>query len=100
MKPGTDRATLVAQLQPLAHRVQQRLGGPAPYVRIMERHRPLVTPLREHLVGTIATPLWILLGTVGIVFLIACTNVASLFTVRTENRRRDLAVCWLGDRTH
>ena len=56
MKPGTDRAALVAQLEPLARRVQQRLGGPAPYVRIMERHRPVVKPLREQLVGTIATP--------------------------------------------
>ena len=92
MKPGTDRAALVAQLEPLARRVQQRLGGPAPYVRIMERHRPVVKPLREQLVGTIATPLWILLGTVGIVFLIACANVANLFTVRAENRRRDLVV--------
>jgi putative ABC transport system permease protein len=92
MAPGTDRAALVSQLEPLARRVQQRLGGPAPYVRIMERHRPVVTPLREHLVGRIATPLWILLGTVGIVFLIACANVANLFTVRAENRRRDLAV--------
>jgi putative ABC transport system permease protein len=92
MKPGTDRAALVAQLEPLARRVQQRLGGPAPYARIMERHRPVVKPLREHLVGNISTALWILLGTVGIVFLIACANVASLFTVRAENRRRDLAV--------
>jgi putative ABC transport system permease protein len=92
MKPGTDRAALVAELEPLARRVQQRLGGPAPYVRIMERHRPIVKPLREHLVGGISTPLWILLGTTAIVFLIACANVASLFTVRAENRRRDLAV--------
>ena len=92
MKAGTDRAGLVAQLEPLARRVQQRLGGPAPYVRIMERHRPVVKPLKEQLVGKIATPLWILLGTVGIVFLIACANVANLFTVRAENRRRDLVV--------
>jgi predicted permease len=92
MKPGTERAALEAQLEPLARRVQQRLGGPAPYARIMERHRPVVKPLREHLVGAISTPLWILLGAVGIVFLIACANVASLFTVRSENRRRDLAV--------
>jgi len=58
----------------------------------MERHRPIVKPLREQLAGKIATPLWILLGTVGIVFLIACANVANLFTVRAENRRRDLVV--------
>ena len=92
LRPGTDRAALVAQLEPLARRVQQRLGGPAPYARIMERHQPVVKPLREHLVGPIATPLWILLGTVGIVFLIACANVANLFTVRAEGRRHDLAV--------
>ena len=90
--PGTDRVRLMAQLEPLARRVQQRLGGPAPYVKIMERHRPIVMPLREHLVGKIATALWILLGTVAIVFLIACVNVANLFTVRAETRRTDFAV--------
>ncbi len=92
MKPGVDPAQVVAQMEPLARRVQQRLGGPAPYQKIMERHRPVVKPLREQLVGGISTPLWILLGTVAIVFLIACANVANLFTVRAENRRRDLAV--------
>ena len=92
LAPNTDRAAVIAQLEPLARRVQQRLGGPAPYVRIMERHRPIVQPLREHLVGKISTALWILLGTVGIVFLIACANIASLFTVRAENRRLDLVV--------
>jgi putative ABC transport system permease protein len=92
MKAGTDPAELMSQLEPLARRVQQRLGGPAPYVRIMERHRPVVKLLREEMVGTMGTALWILLGTVAIVFLIACANVASLFTVRAETRRRDLAV--------
>jgi putative ABC transport system permease protein len=92
IKPGTDRAALVAQLEPLARQVQQRLGGPAPYARIMERHRPVVKPLREQLVGRISTALWILLGTVGIVFLVACVNVANLFTVRAENRRVELSV--------
>ena len=29
MKPGMDRAALVAQLEPIARQVQQRLGGPA-----------------------------------------------------------------------
>jgi predicted permease len=90
--PGADLAGLSTQLQPLARRVQERLGGPAPYKRIMEHYRPVVTPLREHLIGKIATPLWIVMGTVGIVFLIACANVANLFMVRTESRRRELAV--------
>jgi predicted permease len=90
--PGTDLESLAAQLRPFAPRVQERLGGPATYKRIMEHYRPVVTPLREHLIGKIATPLWILMGTVGIVFLIACANVANLFMVRSESRRRELAV--------
>jgi predicted permease len=92
VSPGTTPELLEVQLQPLARRVQQRLGGPAPYVRIMERHRPLVKPLREHLVGKISTALWILLGVVAIVFLIASVNVMNLFMVRAESRRADLAV--------
>ena len=92
LKPGTDRAALVAQLEPLARRVQQRLGGPAQYAKIMERHRPIVRPLRDAMVGAVSTALWILFGAVGIVFLIACANIASLFTVRAENRRLDLVV--------
>lgn len=91
--PGTDRARLVAQLAPLAGRVQERLGGSAPYAQIMQHYRPVVRPLREQLVGNkAATALSILLGTVGVVFLIACANVANLFTIRAESRRRDLAV--------
>jgi predicted permease len=90
--PGVDPAQLAAQLEPFARRVQQRLGGPAPYARIMQHHRPIVKPLREHLVGRIATALWVLLATGGIVFLVACVNVANLFTVRGETRRGDLAV--------
>jgi putative ABC transport system permease protein len=78
LKAGADPATLRAQLEPLPRRVQQRLGGPAPYVRIMERYQPVVTPLREHLVGAISTPLLILSGTVALVFLTTCANVAPL----------------------
>lgn len=54
---GVDREALTAQLAPLAMRVQERLGGPAPYRRIMERYRPIVKPLREQLVGKAAAPL-------------------------------------------
>jgi predicted permease len=92
LAPGTDPVQLAAQLEPLAKRVQQRLGGPAPYVRIMQHHRPVVTSLRDYLVGDIATALWVLIATVGIVFLVACVNVANLFTVRGETRRVDLTV--------
>lgn len=92
LAPGTEHARLTAQLAPLPRRVQERLGGPATYARIMQRYRPVVVSLDQHLVGNVARPLWVILGTVGIIFLIACANVANLFTVRAEGRRRDLAV--------
>ncbi|MGH7574072.1 MAG: ABC transporter permease, partial [Longimicrobiales bacterium] len=57
MAPGADGVGLVAQLAPLARRVQERLGGSASYARIIERHRPVVTPLREHMVGNVGTAL-------------------------------------------
>ncbi len=53
---------------------------------------PLVRPLIEDVVGDIGNILWILLGTVGIVLLVACANVANLFLVRAEGRQQELAI--------
>ena len=92
MKPGVTIADLSAQLGTVARRLPDRFGGNAQYARLIALHRPVVRLLETQLVGDYAKPLWILLGTVGIVFLIACANVANLFIVRAESRRQDLAV--------
>ncbi|HMA03613.1 MAG: ABC transporter permease [Gemmatimonas sp.] len=54
--------------------------------------RPQVAPLLDSIVGDVSSLLWILLGSVGLVLLIACANVANLFLVRGEARQLELAV--------
>ena len=49
----------------------------------------LVSPLRDIVIGGMSHTLWILLGAVAIVMLIAFANVANLFLVRAEARRRE-----------
>src|SRR5207248_3935949 len=63
------------------------------YARIIDKHRAIVGPVLDRILGpTLRTSLWVLLGAVTVVLLIACANVANLFMVRAESRRRDTTV--------
>ena len=53
---------------------------------------PSIQPLKVEVVGDIGPTLWVIMGTLGLVLLIACANVANLLLVRAEGRQHELAI--------
>ncbi len=53
---------------------------------------PKVQPLKQDIVGDIGPALWVVMGTLALVLLIACANVANLLLVRAEARQQEFAI--------
>jgi putative ABC transport system permease protein len=83
LKPGTTLAQANADVG--------RLIGLLPPVFARLELQPNVRPLADDVIGDIGGILWILLAAVGVVWLIACGNVANLFLVRAEGRHQEFA---------
>ena len=86
MKPAATLAGLRAQLTTVA----RRLARQYPETDAGRGARPV--PLREDQSGGARLPLLILLGTVAMVLLIACVNIASLLLARAAERQREAAI--------
>lgn len=93
MAPESTVESVSAEVQALLSRLEEIFpedGSAAFLGDVAIRGR--IQPLKEAMVGNVSTTLWILLGTVGFVLLIACANVANLLLVRAESRQRELAL--------
>jgi len=95
LKPGVTIAQANADIARMIPLVAERFPMPPGFTKQMfedVRIGPNVRPLASDVIGDVGRVLWILLGTVGIVLLIACANVANLFLVRAEGRQQELAI--------
>jgi len=86
LSPGTPIATARAEMSALAATLAKDLG-----VR-PENEGVMLVPLQEGLYGRGRSVLFVLLGAVGLVLLIACANVAGLLLARAAEREQELAV--------
>ncbi len=66
-------------------------GSDPHYYRIW-KITPSLLPLKDQVVGSVGNVLWVVMATIGVVMLIACTNVANLLLVRADARQHELAV--------
>ena len=81
-----------ARLIPVAFRSFPPSPGSSFATSEQFRLTPAFTSLKASVLGDIGGVLWVVMGTVGMVLLIACTNVADLMFVRTQGRQQELAI--------
>ncbi len=86
LKPGVSLQQAQAEMDTIARRLEQT------YPNTNANRGALVTPLHEQLFGNMQLMLWILLGAVGCVLLVACANVANLLLQRAATRRKETVI--------
>ncbi len=86
MKDGITVQMALADMTSIAKQLEVQYPGSN------RRQGASVMPLSEQIVGDIRPILLVLLGGAGLLLVIACVNVSSLLLVRSEARRREIAV--------
>ena len=86
LRDGVTAQAAQAEMTAIAKQLQQQ------YAMTGRDLSASVVPLAEIIIGDVRPILLTLLGGAGLLLLIACVNVASLVLVRSESRRREIAV--------
>jgi predicted permease len=86
LKDGISAQTASAEMKTIAAQLEMQ------YPADNRGQSAIVTPLSEVVVAIVRPILLALLGGAGLLLLIACVNVSSLLLVRTESRKREIAV--------
>jgi predicted permease len=95
LKPGATIAGANADLsRMLPIWMDSWSNGPGTIPHIYETWKitPMILPLKRQVIGNVGELLWVVMGTIGVVMLIACANVTNLLLVRVEARQQELAL--------
>ncbi|MEO8128705.1 MAG: ABC transporter permease [Bryobacteraceae bacterium] len=95
LKPGVSLEQANADVGRMLPMATTRFPPPPGYTAKLfddARIGPNLRFLKADLIGDIGNTLWVLMGTMGIVLLIACANVANLLLVRADGRQQELAI--------
>jgi putative ABC transport system permease protein len=86
LKPDTSIQQAGADL----NTVQAQLGKQ--YAKPDSELSVSVTPLKEVITGAVSNSLWLLYGSVSLLLLIACSNIAALLLARTAEREHEVSI--------
>jgi len=95
LKPGVtikEADADLARLYPMWRDSWKMIEGINPHVYDDWKMTPAIRPLKQDVVGSVSSVLWIVMGMIGVVMLIACANVANLLLVRAEARQQEIAI--------
>ena len=95
LKPGVTVAQANADMaRMLPIWMNSWSNGPGTNSKVYETWKitPSLRPLKQQVIGNVGSVLWVIMGTIGLVMLIACANVANLLLVRAEARQQELTI--------